>query len=219
LAITGSASGALIVQTLDFDGYVKVNGSSAVEEHAVAAPFPPPTVNIPLPATNVLNAPFASPNNLTITSVDLAAMAPLNGELLPRMTIWIQNPSAADNFDIFDNPLDLDLQYPVRLDLRLYLEELGADEQLVVHHRFETIAGEFPFPAFGEIAPPTGRGSQADPLYLQLGLPASTVGDSGFNFGFVKTHLYYDTDIIPEPTAALLGLFGMVFGLTIRRRA
>jgi hypothetical protein len=166
----------------------------------------------------VLNAPFASPNNLTITFVDLVP-APLNGEVLPRMTIWIQNPSPADNFDMFDNPLDLALQYPVRLDLRLYLEELAANEQLVVHHRFETIAGEFPFPAFGEVAPPTGRGSQADPLYLQLGLPASTVNDSAFNFGFVKTHLYYDTDIIPEPTAALLGLFGFAISLTIRRRA
>jgi hypothetical protein len=217
LSLCSSASGALIVQSLSYDGSVRVNASTAVEEHDVAAAFPQPVLNIPLPATNNLNSPFDDPYDLMITAVDLSAGAPLNGDIFPRMTIWIKNPNPSDFFDMFANPLDLSVATPVRLELSLYLQDLAANEQLVVHHRYETVDGEFPFPPFVETAPSTGRGSQADPLRLYLGLPSGSV-DEMFNFGFVKTHLYYDTDIIPEPAAAVLMLIGIAFASLARRR-
>jgi hypothetical protein len=192
-----------------------------VEEHDVAAPFQAPAFNIPLPATNLapLPAPLASPNNLKIEFVDVAPFSSLNGEILPRMTIKIVNSSTADLFEVFDNPLDTNLQYPIRLDLSLYLQELGLNEQLVVYHRYEASDDILPFAAFGEVAPPSGRGSLADPLRLQLGLPASAAtGD--FTNGDLKILLYYtsETADIPEPAAWMLSLMGLGLVSMLRRR-
>lgn len=218
LAIGTSASGALIVQSLGYDGSVRIDAAAAVEEHDVAAPFQALAFNIPLPATNALAAPFDPPHDLLITSVDSTPAAPLNGNLYPRMTIWIQNTNPLEDFDMFANPLDTTVPYPVRLDLSLYLDDLAPGKLLIVHPRYETIEEALPpFPAFAEIAPSTGRGSQSDPLLLHLGLPASAV-DGDFNENWLKTHLYYETGDVPEPSAALLALVGIAVASATRRR-
>jgi MYXO-CTERM domain-containing protein len=221
LTLSATASGALIVDALNYDGHVKIGAVLAVEEHHKTANFTAPASNLPLPATNPpLPAGFQSANNLTITSVDLAPLAVLNGEIIPRMTIWIQNPSPADSFEVFDNPLNTGLTHPIRLDLSLYLEEIAANEQLVVHHRYEASDNIIPFASFAEVAPSTGRGSLADPLQLHLGLPASAAtGD--FTNGALKVLLFYETDsdVVPEPAAGLLALIGVALVGAIRRRS
>jgi len=218
IAISSPASAALIVDSLHYDGHVRIGATLGVEEHHLETNLSAPAFNIALPATNAaLPAPLLSANNLQITSLDLAALAVLDGEFLPRLTIWIQNTNPLDGFEVFDNPLNTSLPFPVRLNLKLYLEGLAANEQLVVHHRYEALNSIIPFNAFTEIAPPSGRGSSADPLILQLGLPASAV-NFDFTNGWLKTQLYYDTERVPEPTALVLALMSVAVASAVRRR-
>jgi hypothetical protein len=213
------ASAALIVDSLHYDGHVRINTTVGVEEHHLEANFTAPAFNIALPATNgPLTPPLLSANDLRITSVDFASPVFLDGDLFSRLSIWIQNTSGADSFEVFDNPLDTNLSNPVRLTLKLYLDDLADDQQLVVEHRYEAADGFLPFHAFNEIAPPIGRGSVSDPLILQLGLPASAVNGDVLN-GPLKTHLYYGTDpVVPEPTSWMLALIGIAVASAVRRR-
>jgi hypothetical protein len=220
LVVSTTASADLIVQSVQYDGHVRSGATVGVEAHFQGTDFSAPAFNIPLPATNPpLPAPLASANNLQITSVDHLNMAPLGGELFPRLTIWIQNPNPADFFEVFDNTLDTTLPFPVQLEMFLYLEELAANEQLEIFPRFETTSTLPPFPSFPSVMT-SGRGSLADPLHLQLGLPASAVSGV-FTNGALKIHLYYDRGIVPEPATLALALFafGPIAGAWRRNRS
>jgi hypothetical protein len=209
LSLVGSTTALadLIVQSVQYDGHVRSGAVVGVEEHFQGTDFSAPAFNIPLPATNPpLPAPLASANNLQITSVDHLNSAPLGGDVFPRLTIWIQNPNPADFFEVFDNTLDTTLPFPVQLEMFLYLEGLGATEQLEIFPRYETTSTLPPFPQFPSVMT-SGRGSLADPLHLQLGLPASAVSGV-FTNGALKVHLYYDRDdnLVPEPATLVLAL-------------
>jgi hypothetical protein len=208
-----SAHAGLIFTQVEFDGQVRSGGGdgsvAGVEEHFTNDDFPPPTTNHPLPATNApLPAPLDQSNDLRLM-YDFAANAVLDGEILPLGTMWITSPTTGN---VFANHLDNTVNLPVDFDTTVYLEELGADEQLVFKG-IQVESGQI-FPAAAETMISSGRGSAADPIQVHLGLTQEQV-----DFGLLKVRFFYDTEmrVIPEPTAGVLILCGLIGAAVMRR--
>jgi hypothetical protein len=213
LAACSPATAGLIFNSVRFDGSVRNNNGSGpvagVERHFMNDDFPAPTSNIDLPATPPpLTSPLDAANNLRM-QFDFAANAPLGGDTFRRVTLWITSPTTGD---VFANDLDDNLLTPVEFETFLYLEELGANEQLILKGvRVES--GDLPpFPSAYDTFISSDAGSAADPINVRLRLTQDQV-----DFGLLKVHFYYDTGIIPEPATWIL-MAGVLGAAAICRR-
>ncbi len=208
LALSGSASAALIVSALDYDGHVRNGLVTGVEEHtASSTPFPPPNASIPLPATNPpLTPPLLASKNLTMTATTAQELFPSPGGILYD-TLIIQISAASGN--VFANTLDNMLALPVQVDLSVYSNTPGMKTVL---NPANIGIENFDLPPFSSPLPgsytTSGLGTQANPLRIQLGLSASQVDTQN---GFVKLHLRFSEMVfVPEPASCVMLLMGLV---------
>ena len=215
-----SASAALIVNSVRYDGQVRSAGGVQGEElHFTNNDFPPLTAPMHLVPAVAPDppAPLAATKDLMVFAFTQLPSVNLNGQFYPRSELWL---TAATGGNLFANPLDTTLSVPpVELELEVYDPNLPALEKLI----FEYIGVVGTLETDPTTAPATvmtsGRGSQDDPLLVTLGLNANQVNLSGVR-GQVKVQFYLDTMVIPEPASAALaglGCLGLV-GVALRRR-
>jgi hypothetical protein len=206
LLAAAPASAALIVDSLHYDGIVRSGGTSGVEAHFknFVPDLAPPVGFDTLPADNTLINGLTPGNNLTIGITEAA--------LHSIITI-----NRAGTGDIFNNQLDGTIPLPVLFDGLFYSNNIDADEKIVVSGvTIEEIPAEGvpPFPSPGP-ATYTGKGTQANPLRIQFGIPANLVESRN---GAAKIHIFYSLMQIPEPTSAGLALLGLLGVATFGRR-
>jgi hypothetical protein len=202
--VANSASAALIVDALSYDGSVRSGLVTGIEEHSTLTNFPPPNAGIGLPATNPpLPAPLLASNNLTMTATTTQELFPSPGGILyDTLIVQISSPTG----NVFANALDNTLTFPVQADLFLFSNTPGM--KAVVNPAIIGVENfDFPFdvPVPGSYLV-SGLGTQANPLHIQLRLTAAQVDDQN---GFLKLHLRYSEMVVPEPTAGLILVFGM----------
>jgi hypothetical protein len=212
VALSGNATAALIVSSIDYDGSVRSGATTGVEEHSTSTDFPPPSANILLPATNApLSAPLSAAKDLTMTATSTMEQFPVpGGPLYDALVVQISAPTG----DVFANALDNTLAYPVQLDISVYSDTPGMkavlDPANIGLENFDLPPFASPDPGSYTVS---GLGTQANPLRIQMGLTAAQVDDQN---GFVKLHLRYgEMDYVPEPATCLL----LLVGLACLRRA
>lgn len=215
-----TASAGLIIDSVKYDGQVKSGATTGVESHFTTANFPPPNTNHPLPAVAPFPpAPLNAPNNLSMTYTVTNEL--FNGALWKTGIVTISNPTAGGN--VFANTLDNTLALPVQLDMYVFSDtELAANEKLLISGVGIENNNIPPFPIATSEVISNNRGTAADPIRIQLGMPASTV--NGFRNGFVKLHIHWGTGAyeIPEPSSLaliLLAVVGLLGGVGRQRSA
>ena len=206
LAVANSASAALIVDSLGYDGHVRNGATIGVETHFTGTDFPPPGAGIGLPATNPpLTAPLLASKNLTMTATTASEQFPVpGGPVYSTLIVQISSPTG----NVFANALDNTLTYPVQADLMLYSNTPGMkavlDPANIGIENFNLPPFASPLPGSYTVS---GLGTQANPLHITLGLTAGQVDDQN---GFVKLHLRYGEMVfVPEPSTCLLLLAGV----------
>jgi PEP-CTERM motif len=203
LALANSASAALIVDALGYDGHVSNAATIGVETHFTGTNFPPPAAGIALPATNPpLAPPLLASKDLTMTATSTSEM--FQGTLYSTLIVQISAPTG----NVFANALDNTLALPVEASLFLFSDTPGMkavlDPANIGIENFNL--PPFSSPVAGSYTV-SGTGTQADPLHIQLGLAASQVATQN---GFVKLHLRYGEMVyVPEPATCLLLLVGL----------
>lgn len=216
-SLVSTASAALIVDAIGYDGSVKNGMVTGVEEHETTTNFPPPSASIALPATNPpLTSPLLPSKNLTMTATTAQELFPSPGGILYNtLIVQISSPTG----DVFANPLDTSLMFPVQAEFYLFSNTPGM--KAVVNPANIGIEN-FDLPPFSSPAPGSytvsGLGTQANPLHIQLGLKASQVDDQN---GFVKFHLRYSEMLVPEPSSfavLVIGLVGLLQAARSRRQ-
>ena len=203
--VTNSASAALIVDALSYDGSVRSGMVAGVEEHSTTTNFPPPIAGIGLPATNPpLTAPLLASKNLTMTATTAQELFPSPGGILyDTLIVQISSPTG----NVFANALDNTLPFPVQAELFVFSDSPGMKAVInpanIGLENFELPPFSSPVPGSYTVS---GLGTAANPLHIQLGLSAAQVDDQN---GFLKLHLRYTEMVVPEPTACMILLFGI----------
>lgn len=205
-ALGSSASADLILDSIRYDGHVRVGSTTGVEEHFRSEDIVSPEALEPLPATNPpLPGPLSPAFDLRVSVTDFQ-----DNDVVERAIIQISG-SGGGSGDIFANPLNGSLTHPVEFETFLYDDNLPSGDKLVVSG-IEIESFDFSSPGTSLIS---GAGSQANPLRIQLGLTANQVD---FRNGFVKVHLTFEVDPVPEPASWALAIFGLL-AVAARRRA
>lgn len=200
------ASAALIADSLHYDGLVRSGATTGVEAHFknFSPDLAPPVGFDTLPADNTLINGLTPGNSLTIGITEAA--------LHSIITI-----NRAGTGNIFNNQLDSNIPLPVLFDGLFYSNAIAANQKLVINSlQIEEIPAEGvpPFPAPGP-ATYTGKGTQADPLRIQFGIPANLVESRN---GAAKIHLLYSFMTVPEPSSVALAMLGLVTFAGLGRR-
>jgi hypothetical protein len=216
LLLSESASAALIVDAINYNGHVRNGLVTGVEAHGTSTDFPPPAAAIPLPATNpALPASLLPSKNLSMTATNTIQQFPVpGGPLYDTLIVQI----SASSGDVFANALDNTLTYPVQAELFLYSNSPGMKAVLnpaIIGIENFNFPFDVPLPGSYSVS---GLGTQANPLHVQLGLTASQVDDQN---GFVKLHLRYGEMLVPEPATIAILAWGIAFFScnSIRRRS
>lgn len=216
------ATAELIFDSMRYDGHVRNGSTTGIEEHHTSASATPQIAMHPLPATNApLDSPLEAANDLQV-ALTYSPAAPLFGDTSERVEVWIRDPTSLDTFA---NDLDDTLGFPpVEFETFVYLEDLAANEKIVLHHigiEGDSSVAPYEAPASCQASPEacifSGTGSPADPLHLLIGLDAEQPTLSNRN-GQVKIQLYYGRMVVPEPaTVCLAGLAAVAVGGLVHR--
>jgi len=212
------ASASLILDSLHYDGDVRNGATVGIEKHFAdfSPDVAPPAGFGDLPADNSM-LPNPLVDGAALTAGITEFLDALDGEVLQHSIVTINRAGVGD---IFNNALDSNIALPVNFDGLFYSNSIGANQKVAIAAvQIEQIpaAGTPPFPAPGSQVF-SGKGTQADPLRVQLGIAASQVASRN---GAVKIHLYHSlmrAPEIPEPTSAILALVGVVGLASVTRR-
>ena len=124
LGLANSASAALIVDALDYDGHVRNGLVTGVEAHtARATPFPPPNRQHPA-ACRQSTADFAVACFEKPDDDRHHGVGAISGSRWTALSTAIIQISAASG-NVFANPLDNTLTYPVEVDISVYSNTPG----------------------------------------------------------------------------------------------
>lgn len=216
VALASDASAALIFNSVRFDVNVRSGATADVEEHFTSDDFPP-TNGVPggdyhsLPAINAnLAGSLQDTSNLRLLLLEL------NGNPVAEnlATVWISSSTGV----IVNNPIDNTVPLPITFEAVVYDDELGPLEKLV----FPAFTYEVPTPApnVESAVVSDNRGSEDDPITVTLKI---AVGSGHFPLpigNLLKVQMYWERELVPEPSTALLTMFGLagLTGLARRRR-